>query len=203
LTIYFQVYWVSRLSVSVSLARSMFSRSWKNKVSWGVFIPRRLKLAVFRIDGGLQAIIGLVSLAVMFIVAITVFHIKIIAIMRKSRFFGVWHCHDTSIGLAIGGWAKTSVKQPRSGISLCFRWCFCPALLPALSDAHLAATRQRLLTANADYRRRSLTNYRGSAPDPDWAAVGRNGYLAGNYLHHRFPGFPLGIINFIINIYLR
>jgi ABC-2 type transport system permease protein len=72
-----------------------------------------------------QAIIGLVSLAVMFIVAITVFHIKIIGNYAEIAVFLVFGIvMILGIGLAIGGWAKNERQAAPLGNIIVFPMIF-------------------------------------------------------------------------------
>lgn len=72
-----------------------------------------------------QAIIGLVSLAVMFVVAITVFHIKIIGNYAEIAAFLVFGIvMILGIGLAIGGWAKNERQAAPLGNIIVFPMMF-------------------------------------------------------------------------------
>jgi len=72
-----------------------------------------------------QAIIGLVSLAVMFIVAITVFHIKVVGNYAEIAVFLVFGIvMILGIGLAIGGWASNERQAAPLGNIIVFPMMF-------------------------------------------------------------------------------
>jgi ABC-2 type transport system permease protein len=72
-----------------------------------------------------QAIIGLISLAVMFIVAISVFHIKVIGNYAEIAIFLVFGIvMILGIGLAIGGWARNERQAAPLGNIVVFPMMF-------------------------------------------------------------------------------